>query len=259
MNTFAVRSLALCAAAVALASGANAQNLTTRLTQQNWNAVYGGGETAFTPSDSFTTGALLASDTNSMAFADSQSGYVLGDPQRPWSASVSVFATQSFSVTGPLENFSRIDAAGRALLQASASGEGLAAIHCVNPGNYLLFEFSVDAPIQANLSGIVSLDPNLQNLTADVTLLKFDGFIWGYVFSTIFLPGQEGVFDQNLDLGPGQYRLASVAGGGAADIVQPYVDNSWSYSFSVVPEPATLATLGVGVAALLRRWRRSVD
>lgn len=229
--------------------------LTSRLSSLNYSATYGGGGDVFTPSDSRTDPALLASDAESMQFADFQQGALPGDPIRPWSAGVSTLFSHEYAVTGPMSGFSRIVSSGSTHVQAGASGAGLATIGVQNPGNSLEFAFSLGESAPATLAGEVSLTPDGQNLAAAVELRRFDGFTWAIVFTTLFFPGQEGAFNQAMMLDAGDYRLTAWAGGNAFAGVRPEQTNTWSYDLQIIPAPGALAALVVGLIPAARRRR----
>ncbi|MEQ1932592.1 MAG: PEP-CTERM sorting domain-containing protein [Fimbriimonadaceae bacterium] len=245
---------ALSATALIVCDG-NTQTITSRFSHLNYNAVYGGGGDAFTPSDSIEDTGLVAADSEALAFADSKAGFILGDPNRPWNASVETDLSHSYAITGSLSNFSRIVSSGRSMVAAAAGGEGLALMNSGNPGNVLQFEFTLTSSTTARLRGAFNLNPDGQNLAGEVALQRFDGIVWQYQFTTLFLPGQEGAFDETFNLSAGMYRLTGGASGNAFHGVRPIQDNDWNYDFQAVPEPATMAALGLGIAALLRRRR----
>lgn len=259
MTTLGRTTVGLGMGAVALiaASPAHAQTLTSRFSQQNYQSTYGGGGDVWSPTDSVTNGALLAADDESFAMSDTRNGFIVNDPNRPWGASVGFQAVHGYQVTGPLASFSRIRASGSTTLTATSSGEGVALMISANPGNTLELYFSLTSASLARLSGEVSLNPDGQNLAAQVTLQRFDGIVWQNVFNSLFLSGQEGVFDNDYDLTPGSYRIVGLSAGNAFHQTRTHLTNGWSYDLQIVPEPATVLALGTGVLALIRRRRRA--
>jgi hypothetical protein len=260
MSRSAARGVAVVAVAggvlMAASAASGAATLTSRLSQLSFAATYGGGETAFTPGGPATDGALLATDSNELNFADSVAGFVLNDPERPWNASVGLAAQQTYAVTGPLSDFSRIQASGRTAVSASAGGEGLATMVAQSPGNSLELYFTLSDSVPATFSGVVDLSPDGQNLAAGVALQRFDGIVWANLFNSLFLVGQEGVFDLDLALTPGEYRVQSFATGNAFAGVRPSQENTWRYDLQIVPGAGGgVALLAGGVLAGVRRRR----
>ncbi len=243
------------ATSAAFASASGAAVITSRQSNLNYGATYGAGGDAFTPTDSRFDDALLSTDSESLQFSDFRQGSLPGDPPRPWSAGVSAAIGHQYDITGSLPSFSRIRSSGQATLQAGTSGFGLATIAAVNPGNSLEFAFSLSENVPASLSGEINLTPDGQNLAAGVELRRFDGFTWVIVFSSLFLPGQEGAFNQNLELQSGSYRLTSWAGGTAFAGVTDTATNSWSCDLQIIPAPSAAVLLGFGGLLLAKRRR----
>lgn len=242
----------------ALGASAHGQSLTSRFSQQNFNSTYGGGSSVFTPSGNVTDTALVSSDSEFQQFSDSKNGFINNDSARPWSASIALEQTHNYTVSGQLSSFSSISASGQTFVAAAAGGEGLATIFSSNPGNTLELYFSVGTAIPARLRGNVDLNPNGQNLAAFVALQKFDGIVWQNTFNSLFLPGQEGAFDNNYTLTAGSYRIVGLSGGNAFAGVRPSQTNTWNYTLAVVPEPGSMVALGLGLTVLLRRKKKSI-
>lgn len=238
---------------VVLASSSFGQTMTARSSVLSYQAVYGGGGEAYTPSDMQAWSDLLPGDDRSLTFNDARSGFINQDPNRPWSASVGLSMSQQYAITGPTGQFSRIVASGQTQVSASASGEGLANMIAANPGNALEFYFSIASSLPAQLTGAVALNPDGQTLSGSVALQRFDGIVWANIFNSLFLPGQEGAFDQALMLAPGQYRIIAGASGNAFAGVRPSQTNSWSYDFQLIPSPGTASLFAVGGLAMRRR------
>lgn len=243
--------------ALAAASGVEAQSLNSRLSQLAYAAVYGAGGDTFTSSASVTYNTLDLAASPLMSFADARSGFVLENPDRPWSAAVDVEAAHEFSITGSIAEFSRIQASGRSEVAVAATGEGLAQMFVPSGGNQLEFTFTLGSTVSANLAGSVTLAPGYGYLSGNVILQQFNGFIFATIFSTLSLPGEQGNFNLDLELTAGEYRL--IAGSDASGFAfaegppAVFAENSWSYDLTIVPAPASALVLAAG---FLRGRRR---
>lgn len=236
-----------------LATVAPAQNLTSRLSDVRYNATYGGGSSVSTPNDLVTSTALDATGSVALPFSASGGGYVNFNPMRPWGASVSTDQSHRYEVIGALTQFKSIAAQGKTQVQAAATGEGLATIVA---SNELTLAFTLAGTQKMRLAGMASLIPDGQNLASSVALQRWDGIVWANVFNSLFLAGQEGTFDTEMDLIAGSYRITGASSGNAFAGVRPSQENEWSYTLTTVPEPATMATLALGALAALRKRRR---
>lgn len=243
--------------ALAAVSSVEAQSLNSRLSRQEFAAVYGGGEETSTASDLGTWGELDLSDSRLMTYAGSREGFILEDPARPFFGAVTLLNSHGYSITGPLSQFTRIEASGVTESMAEAAGEGTALMQVGSLGNRLEFQFSVSSTLSANLSGSVTLAAGGSFLSGWVTLQRFDGIVWAPVFDSLYLPGQQGVFNVDLELVAGEYRLigdSNATAFASFPIASDTVENSWSYDLTIVPAPASAIVLATG--GLLRRRRR---
>lgn len=243
--------------AVAAASGVEAQSLNSRFSRLEYAGVYGAADQTSTASGLETRNTLDLSDSLSQAFTGSRKGFVLQDPLRPFFGAVGVSNGQNYSITGPVSQFTRIEASGLSESTADASDEGLAQMIVPSLGNRLEFQFMLGSSVSANFSGSVSLATGASFLNGWVTLQRFDGIVWVGVFDSFGLPGQQGSFNVDLELIAGEYRLigdsnATAFAGG--EIASSTVENSWSYDLTIVPAPASAIVLAAG--GLLRRRRR---
>jgi hypothetical protein len=230
---------------------ASAQNITSRTTQMNWDSLYGGGPTIFEPSDSFISSTMESNFSNSMGFTDSQTGdFPIG-----WTAAVDIDINQSFSITGPLTNFTSISADMDGFKNQSASGIGSAGIGSNLPGNSLIFEFDVATTMNYSLTGSLYYDPNGAFENSVVSIQTFNGVFWtGIPGATTSQLGNNQNFNFSGTLAAGSYRIFSsntLPGGFSS------YQGSNNYTFTnldAVPEPGTL--LVVGAAALFARKKR---
>lgn len=227
------------ALALLACSLASAQTLVSRASDIRFNAVYGGGPDVWTPNVVVPDATLLAADIETLDFTDSQSGHILGDPERPWSAEVEIAARHEYEITGPLNDFSRIDASGRTVAGAAASGEGHADLTSANPGNQVTFYFNLSAPHIVRLRGLTQFVADGFG-GADIRLERFDGFSWALVYWTAFLPGGQGPFDSSLDLAAGEYRIFATAHVHVFAGVRPVHDSRFSYRLTVGECPGDL-------------------
>ena len=230
------------------------QQLVSRSSTADVSATYGGGGDVSTPNGSASNTSLVLSDSLALSYSDSRNGFINNDPGRPWSASVSSSTAHGYTVSGSLANFSEISASGGTTVAAAAGGEGLATI---SSGSALELRFTLANATDMRLVGSVSLIPDGQNLASYVTLQRFDGFAWANVFNSLFLPGQEGTFDNSFNLLSGDYRIIGSSSGNAYFGVRPSQDNAWNYRLQAqaVPEPGTAALLAMSAVGGLKRLR----
>lgn len=198
----------LCALALTIltCAPAIAQTIVGRDSLIKYNSLYGAGPVVFTPMDETTDSSIVTSDAETLQFDDEQSGYVLDNPERPWSTDVFFHGSHEYSVLGPPDIFHSILASGVSDGAASASGEGLATITSQTPGNRVILYFNFDSDQIARILGHVSRTPD-GFASADVVLERFNGKSWGFLFWSALLPGGQGDFDQILSLPAGQYRV----------------------------------------------------
>lgn len=199
---------AFSAAIIAIVSGpAHGQILTSRSSTLKYNYVYGAGPDGHVGSDLIVDTELLVSDIESTGFSGSTSGSLPGDPPSPYSAGVSVDLLHDYAIGGPLTAFHSITASASTQVSAAASGVGSATMHADNPGNEILFNFTVDSPRDYHLFG--NLVHPAPNAFSYIALQRFNGFNWVYVFWSAFLPNGQGSFDLTGTLSPGEYRINS--------------------------------------------------
>jgi len=222
-NLWTVPVVALAAATAS--SEASGQVLTSRLCSLNYNYVYGAGADVHSGSDNRAHSSLLLSDSDVLSFEGGTSGALPGDPPRPYSAATFVNTGSEYAIAGTLNEIDSISASAESHLVAASSGAGTSVTFSVNPGNSQRFEFRVDHAIDYRLSG--SRHRNHPDLGAAVILEAFNGFNWGIVFYSEFLPADQTTFDVSGVLVPGRYRITGTVGGRAFE----NADNIAGYDF----------------------------
>lgn len=224
----------------AMAASASAQSLTARASTLHYAYVYGAGGDAHSDDVTIPDNAALAADAVSAAGSGSTSG-VLTNGQ-PYSAGVGFSLSHEYTISGPLNAFTSITASGRSQVAASATGAGVAVMHAVNPGNELMFAFTLVDARDYRLTGLVDIPA--PNFFSSILLQKWDGITWQPVYHTAFLPDGEGPFDHSGTLVAGDYRLISALSK-SAQANQSW-DNSYNYTFTI-PEPVSVGLLAIGM------------
>jgi hypothetical protein len=234
------------------AAAAHAQTLTSRLSTLNYNYVFGAGADTHTDTITITDPALQLSDTKSTSFSDATSGVLPGG--QPYSAGVLTSLQHEYGVAGLLSQFQAITASASSRASAATSGLGSALLVASNPGNEIIFDFTVAQPVDYHLTGSITLPA--ASAFSFVALQRFDGIVWqNSPFNSIFLPNGQGGFDVSGTLQPGSYRVRSALALNA----HPGDDFTASYNYQLtVPEPGVMALLGLGVTSLVRRNRATV-
>jgi hypothetical protein len=207
---------------------ANAQlNISSRLSNQRYGYVFGGGPDSHTDDVLITRTAVLPTDVMNTTFADSTSGTWF---EHSWTAGVSVGIHQQYELIGPAANANKIRASAGTMVSAFAGGDiGVAGCSSNNPGNELTFYFTANQAIRYRMKGQISIG----NVGSIIYVQYFDGFTWQYLFSTWTLVGLMGPFNSTVMLSPGtQYRITGEMGFGAN------ANESWSHTFNYAFEPA---------------------
>ncbi len=155
----------------------------------------------------------------------------------PYTAGVNLSQSQTYTVTGPLANFTRITANGQTNLSTSASGAGIAQVQAANPGNMIAFNFTISRPQYYQLQASLSC-PGYNN-PGEVRLQRFDGVTWQYLNTTLFLPQSQGTLNVTSTMQPGNYRLEAAAAincSGSNALI-----STFSYQLDMLPNPVTVA------------------
>ncbi len=198
-----------------------------------------------------TSNLLLANGAASATFHDTSIAHGFS-----WAAAVDADIAHNYAVTGGLSNFQSISAAGSTDLHTSAGTDVLSQMASQNPGNELYLYFTAAANTAYTFSGNLgwngyAIDPGNQT---QLSLQHFDGIVWGNVYSTTAQPNGTGAFNTGGTLAAGDYRLYSTLQDRAFGTETKNL--SFNYTFSTVPEPASLVALAAGAMTLIRRRRR---
>lgn len=236
---------------IAVASLAQAQNITSRKGEMSYTYVYGAGGDSHSDSYSNVKTAILGSDFDDAFFTGSTSGVLPGGT--PYAAGVGTNQHYEYAVTGPTSSFSSISASGSTTVTTTTSGAGTAQMLSSNPGNEQVIEFTLDSSVDYTLSGMIETSLTNAGTANYVDLRRFDGITWQIVYTSIFLPNQQGTIASAGTLTAGQYRLGS--GIALNAFGNQNESGSYNYQFDVVPEPAT-CLLAIPALALLRKKRK---
>ena len=192
------------------ANTSNAQTLLSRLSEVSHSYVFGAGADSNVGDDADMENSLNLIDDISLSFQDATAGTLPGDPPSPYTAEVACAVTHEYSVDGSLREIRRIVASGVTDLSAPTSGAGIATMRADNPGNHLLFHFTVENDVPYHLFGSISHQGNAA--FNSIILQRFDGSFWNLVQWTAFLPSGQGNFDYSGTLESGEYRIRASLG-----------------------------------------------
>lgn len=228
----------VCGVALALlfAMGASAQVITSRRSQMNYNYVFGGGGDSYTGNDSDDDNALLPTAGQHLQYDQGYSG-VLPNGQ-PWAAGTACNLLNDYLITGPLNDFTKIEVAGQSRCVAYSSGAGLAAMYANNVGNQVQFQFTLPRPRIYSFDAAVTVTDG--TYPGEVYLQRFNGFNWEYVATTLFLPSGIGTISTTGTLLAGPYRVI----GGVSISAQGNQDRTASYNFTYQNLPNNVTISG---------------
>lgn len=236
---------------LAVASLAHAQNITSRTGEMSYTYVYGAGGDTHSDSYSNVKTAILDIDFDDALYTGSTSGVLPGGTT--YAAGVDTIQHYDYAITGPTSSFSSISASCSTAITTTAYGAGTAQLLSSNPGNQQIFEFTLDSAVDYTLSGIIATSLTNAGSTNYVELRRFDGITWQIVYTSNFLPNQQGTIASAGTLTAGQYRLRSAIALNAFG--NQSLSGAYNYQFDIVPEPAT-CLLAIPALALGRKKRK---
>lgn len=226
-------------------------NVTSRMSDLNYQWLMGYAGDVYQGNNTFNDGSLLASDTESFLVNETRTGFY-PPTSHSWSASVDMEAMHSYSIAGPLSNASGISGSGRTRSVSAESG-ATAQSFITNPGNRLMLSFDVAANTPYTMTYQI-YNAVSSEAPGEIAIQRWDGAFWLYVNSSAFFPPSNGVNTWTGTFSAGSYRVFMQTG--ANNFSNESNDAISSFSLTAVPEPGTMAALGLGTAAMLRRRRR---
>lgn len=211
--------------AVFLTESAAGQSLTSRYSKLNFNYVYGAGGDSHTDNVAVEDVVLLPTDTEATGHVGSTGGVLPGGAA--YTAGIDCDLDQTYAITGPLTAFESISASASIAASSSISGAGIASLQCTNPGNELLFHFTVATSVHYGLTG--AFDHPNAGVFSGVQLQRFNGFSWDTLFTTFFTPN--GPFNAVGTMTPGSYRMHAFIG--ASTFGSQTTGTSFNYTLTI--------------------------
>lgn len=195
----------------------------------------GGGE--YHPGSNSVGSILLNGDFSlNLNGADTGSGFT---EFGTWEAGVAYDLNQQFDATS-----TNLVGSGDIMLHSFLAGDGFSNISSGAPGNQLELIFTNDTASDFTLWGAMTSEGRV-----DLNVATVNG--WDPMYTAASM----GSYAFNGHLPVGQYRLTGSSFTSATG--QQSMGSSWSFNMAAVPEPATIAALAMGAAAMMRRRRRA--
>ena len=189
--------------AAGCATTASAQVVTDRNSQLSCTYVYGYGSDTHFGQDSRSGTSLIASDDLGLTVNGGTQG-VTGSGDL-YSGGVGANFANHYDVTGPLNNFTRIDLWAVTHCEAPIFGPATAQMSCTGPGNLVELTFSVTSrPQNFHFFGHFA-SPGYPG-AGEAKLSRQSGASWVTLVTTATLPLTQGDVDLDGTLMPGTYR-----------------------------------------------------
>lgn len=242
--------IAICIAGAALTTGATAQTLVGRTSNQRYSYVY--GASIFTVSDTVenTLTSILDSDGMTSHYDGVNTGIAPGN--LPFDTSVELDMDHQYTLVGNTSQFSGIYVHGGSGSETFASGAIAGAGTTLV--NRLTLEFDLDSETDYNFIGNFELSNISPNALNYVSLQRFNGIVWTTEYTSLWLPGQVGGFDVSGTLDAGLYRIDSQISIAAGS--NEVVAGAFDYNFQAVPEPITMFAIAPTLMLIARKRKR---
>jgi hypothetical protein len=133
---------------------------------------------------------------------------------------------------------------------------GSAQALATNPGNELIFEFTLNASQALTFEGFLSQPLGFNPATSFISLQQFDGNVFQNVFTTNSLPGSQGSFLFDQTVSAGSWRILSqLSMSGSANFGPATAE--FQFALSAVPEPHLGLCSGLLLLAAMSLRRRA--
>jgi len=205
-----------------------------RTTAMNVGWQYGSGFEVYPGSNGLSSSALNSEYYNRLIASESHSG--LGE-FGPWESGISYDLIQEWGST-----WNGFIGSGSSYVSSFVVGDAFAQIESRFPGNELVLHFSNDTVTDYLFEGASTWE-------GTVHLERLQPFGWEGVYTNPDMGG----FTNTGVMGIGEYRIR--ASGEASADGNMSGGAAWSFQLQAVPEPGTMAVVGLGLAAVLRRRR----
>jgi len=202
----------------------------------------------FEATSSLTEATLDVADTTTVADSFTGSGYY-PPTNNNWTGTSTWNVTQSYALTGTAASASKLVSTGSVFNDITSVG-CTAETSSLQPGNLSRMDIQLSSAQDLRFKGTLESD-----LPANLVTSVIYGYQWnGSGWSTFLVKFPNSSWDQVLSLAPGTYRFEALATAKAS--TNEFKESSWSYSLEAVPEPGTMAVLGMGALALIKRRKK---
>ena len=228
-------------------SAANA-DLVGRYSANSYNYIMGYAGDNHSGSGTPNTSALLPASSFPTLINESANGTYL-PTNHVWSANVVADIKQSYSIDTNTLSFGTLTGSMSTRTTSTQSG----ATSDIGASSEMSLRFTSTSSQLFKLSGAIdTLGPINRN---NATLYLYE--VVGTSLVTMDLFFLQGSFAKDYTLGPGTYQLSGYLNAAATGNEDTYA--KLNYQIAAVPEPSSLAVLGLGTAAIMRRRKRAIS